>query len=353
MTICKINAQVGQVLKVFFVVCHWEKASFKAEITDGRNVWSAMVTEEKIRKEMCPRDSDQSAFFTFLRDSLSSSTGSKVTYSLSMVQQNSCLLEWKMSLDEDMFLKQKLLFAPYPQETNKERVQHLLGWLMDREHASSALLETQKTRFGDMEADLKKALAMIEQMTREKEKMELELYERFVHVLNAKKAHIDELDKKMKQMREQLDSLQMPSPVKGEPAAVCSSPLQPVKRERTSNVNNSDEGSNSNHDESKRRKNQGDASSAHSPSSPKGGTVAARKRVRAVAAVPSAPAPVPVATASTQRSKRGGRPTAAAPVAQASASPSPAVLGASSARPPSNKVPTPDADAMQLIQGFD
>jgi hypothetical protein len=337
-TVCKIMVVIGasSVPKPFFVTGYWSKFSFKVELTDGRSVWSADVSEEKIKKDMCPREADRAAFFALLKESLSSQAAAseKFPYALTVcANKTDMLLEWKVCLsDEDkMHLKMQILFKPYPAETHKEHMQRLLSWLMEQEHSSSALVASQKMRFSDMESDLQKSLVAIQRMSETKDKMELQLFEKFSLVLNRKKDKIVELEAKVAAL---MDSL--PSPVKKEPLSVVASSAAANKSPRKG-------AEKSDSDSDLKRPRDSDLRSV----SPTTAKAAPRKRVRAVAAAPpvqSVPTSNPAAAKRRINRKEETRTSPVAP------SPSPSVV----AKPkPHSTSAGASADPMALIQGFD
>ncbi len=66
-TFCKLLITIGSGPKPYFVGGMWHPASFELELTDGRNVWLASASEDKVKKEMCPKSGDVGAFMKLVR----------------------------------------------------------------------------------------------------------------------------------------------------------------------------------------------------------------------------------------------------------------------------------------------
>jgi hypothetical protein len=64
---CELQITIGGGPKAYFLGGVWRESSFELELTDGRNVWLASASEQKVKKEMCPKGGDVSSFMKHVR----------------------------------------------------------------------------------------------------------------------------------------------------------------------------------------------------------------------------------------------------------------------------------------------
>jgi hypothetical protein len=281
------------------------------------------------------------------------------------------MLDWTIKLEEqaakDQFLMQlQLQFARCSDSEHKERLQDMLGRMMDREHKATKELREQQHTFRDMQSDRDKGLQALRQMTAEKEKMELELFEKFAHVLNEKKALIEKLQQRQIAMEKELEQLRHAQPMQVKREEL--SP-KPSKRSRTQEHHDDDYGANRNNnggdndddddddedhgsksDDIERADSSGksDKSPVASPAKP-----VQRKRVRQVAAAPAPPPPTKAA-AVVVSSARGVAKAVKATPASIGASAKPSAPSSSPGKASSAKGgESAVIDALDMINGFE
>ncbi len=260
------------------------------------------------------------------------------------MKANDYRFEWTIRVgteeneDGDFLLQQEAVFKMSGGSEAREKLHGMLGWLMEREHSSSTALRQQQQRLALMERDLETALSSVARLTQEKERMEKELYQKFVLLLNEKKEHInivqDELERvrarvkeEMKRPRAAEDDQGDVSPVKQEPGSRSSSPISP-KQART-HADQSDQ-----------------ASSFSAPASPV--RPPQRKRVRQVAAAPAPPQEKKTVPKSAAKAAAAKAVPKAAPKA-ASKPLSSAAVGSVAANSAKNGKSVEEMDAMDKI----
>jgi hypothetical protein len=284
---------------------------------------------------------------------------------------NDLLMEWTIKLEEqaakDQFLMQlQLPFTRCSDSEHKERLQAMLGRMMDREHKATKELREQQHTFRDMQSDRDKGLQALRQMTAEKEKMELELFEKFAHVLNEKKTLIAKLQQRQTALEKELEQLRQAQPTQVKREDI--SP-KPSKRSRTQehhddedevNRNNrnggdddddeeEDHGSKSDDVERADSSEKSDKSPVASPAKP-----VQRKRVRQVAAAPAPPPPPAKVAAVVPSSARGAAKAVKATPASIGASAKPSAPSSSPGKASSAKGgESAVIDALDMINGFE
>ena len=66
-TFVELQMTLGGGPKPYFLGGLWKAVSFDLELTDGRNVWLAGASEDKVKKELCPKGGEVGAFMRLVR----------------------------------------------------------------------------------------------------------------------------------------------------------------------------------------------------------------------------------------------------------------------------------------------
>ena len=196
--------------KVCFVVTFWKEESFRVYLTDSRLVWVASVPKKHIEEYMCPRDSSVSEYLALIKESLVFPTaGNKDKFVYSVKQKrDSIKFHWEIRVDEeDLFLNCNLKLSIQQDQLQKKTIQEIMTWLIERETSNMDEISNLRQENEQMRKQQAQYEEGMKKITQDKERMELELYEKFVVLLNAKKKEIRSLREKEAAQEKLIESM--------------------------------------------------------------------------------------------------------------------------------------------------
>ncbi|XP_027490411.1 DNA repair protein XRCC4 [Corapipo altera] len=190
----------------YFLQVSWEKdlgTGFSILLSDGQFSWAGTVSEAEISREAADMEMNKEKYVEELRKALVTreESAGKYNYLISRDQENVvCQFSYERSLKDGSFRlgSVKLQEVPSPAKVVKE----LIGYCLDslgKLQAKNEHLQRENERLFSNWSDAEKRL---EKCVEAKEKLEADLYNRFILVLNEKKAKIRNLQRLLNEAKE-------------------------------------------------------------------------------------------------------------------------------------------------------
>ncbi|XP_041093980.1 DNA repair protein XRCC4-like isoform X3 [Polyodon spathula] len=197
--------------KIYFLRVTWEEdlgSGFSVDLCDGQSVWRGKVSEEEVSKEAQEMEMKRDIYVDELCQALTAGGKQTNNYSFDLSKDPADSHTLHFSYEKvlkDVFFKlgsAELHTISKPIEVIKELINHGL----DR---SSELRARNEHLLGENERLGRERDYVTEELKKyvqAKEVLEQDLYTRFVLVLNEKKAKIRNLQEKLKQAQEEVES---------------------------------------------------------------------------------------------------------------------------------------------------
>ncbi|XP_050185081.1 DNA repair protein XRCC4 isoform X2 [Myiozetetes cayanensis] len=190
----------------YFLQVSWEKdlgTGFGILLSDGQCSWTGTVSEAEICKEAADMEMNKAKYVEELKKALvtGEESAGKYNFVISRDQENMvCQFSYERSLKDGSFRlgSVRLQEVPNPDEVVKE----LIGYCLDslgKLQAKNEHLQRENERLFSNWSDAERRL---EKCVEAKEKLEADLYNRFILVLNEKKAKIRNLQKLLNEAKE-------------------------------------------------------------------------------------------------------------------------------------------------------
>uniref|UniRef100_A0A663N6I0 DNA repair protein XRCC4 n=1 Tax=Athene cunicularia TaxID=194338 RepID=A0A663N6I0_ATHCN len=190
----------------YFLQISWEKdlgTGFGLILTDGQCAWTGTVSEAEISREAADMEMNREKYVEELKKALiaGEESAGKYNFSISRDEENmECHFSYERNLKDGSFRlgSLKLQAVSSPAEVVKE----LIGYCLDclgRLQAKNEHLQKENERLFSDWSDVEKRL---EKCVEAKEELEVDLYNRFILVLNEKKAKIRNLQKLLNEAKE-------------------------------------------------------------------------------------------------------------------------------------------------------
>ncbi|XP_065512605.1 DNA repair protein XRCC4 isoform X1 [Caloenas nicobarica] len=190
----------------YFLQVSWEKdlgTGFGIVLSDGQCAWTGTVSEAEISREAADMEMNREKYVEELRKALMAGEESagKYNFVISRDEENmECHFSYERNLKDGSFRlgSLKLQKVSSPAEVVKE----LIGYCLDclgRLQAKNEHLQKENERLFSNWSDVEKRL---EKCVEAKEELEADLYNRFILVLNEKKAKIRSLQKLLNEAKE-------------------------------------------------------------------------------------------------------------------------------------------------------
>ncbi|XP_037230062.1 DNA repair protein XRCC4 isoform X1 [Falco rusticolus] len=190
----------------YFLQVSWEKdlgAGFGIILTDGQCAWTGTVSEADVSREAADMEMDRKKYVEELKKALiaGEESAGKYNFAVSRDKENmECHFSYEKNLKDGSFrlgcLKLHKVSSP------ADVVKELIGYCLDclgRLQAKNEHLQKENERLFSNWSDAEKRL---EKCVEAKEELEADLYNRFVLVLNEKKAKIRNLQSLLNEAEE-------------------------------------------------------------------------------------------------------------------------------------------------------
>ncbi|XP_014815999.1 PREDICTED: DNA repair protein XRCC4 [Calidris pugnax] len=192
--------------ETYFLQVSWEKdlgTGFGIILSDGQCAWTGKVSEGEISREAADMEMNREKYVEELKKALiaGEESAGKYNFAISRDKENTeCHFSYERNLKDGSFRlgSLKLQKVSSPAEVVKE----LLGYCLDclgRLQAKNEHLQKENERLFSNWSDVEKRL---EKCVEAKEELESDLYNRFILVLNEKKAKIRNLQKLLNDAKE-------------------------------------------------------------------------------------------------------------------------------------------------------
>ncbi|XP_059689882.1 DNA repair protein XRCC4 [Gavia stellata] len=190
----------------YFLQVSWKKdlgTGFGILLTDGQCAWTGTVSEAEISREAADMEMNREKYVEELKKALiaGEESAGKYNFAISRDEENmDCHFSYERNLKDGSFRlgSLKLQKVSSPAEVVKE----LIGYCLDclgRLQAKNEHLQKENERLFSDWSDVEKRL---EKCVEAKEELEADLYNRFIVVLNEKKAKIRNLQKLLNEAKE-------------------------------------------------------------------------------------------------------------------------------------------------------
>ncbi|XP_030323220.1 DNA repair protein XRCC4 [Calypte anna] len=190
----------------YFLQVSWEKdlgTGFGIILADGQCAWTGTVSEAEISREAADMEMKREKYVEELKKALiaGEESAGKYNFAVSRDEENmECHFSYERKLKDGSFRlgSVKLQKVSSPAEVVKE----LIGYCLDclgRLQAKNEHLQKENERLLSNWTDVEKRL---EKCVESKEELEADLYNRFILVLNEKKAKIRNLQKLLNEAKE-------------------------------------------------------------------------------------------------------------------------------------------------------
>ncbi|XP_028916607.1 DNA repair protein XRCC4 [Ornithorhynchus anatinus] len=186
---------VSEPSKIYFLQVFWEKelsTGFTVSLTDGLSVWTGKVSEVDISREAEDMAMEKEKYMDELRKALVQEEGSADTYNFDFCKESGHFFYEKSLRDVSFQLGSvELQEVSSPDEAIRELIGHCFDCIT-KQRAKNKHLQKENER---LLSDWNKIQEQLEKYVNAKEVLEADLYNRFVLVLNEKKAKIRSLQK--------------------------------------------------------------------------------------------------------------------------------------------------------------
>ncbi|KFV88250.1 DNA repair protein XRCC4, partial [Struthio camelus australis] len=190
----------------YFLQVSWEKdlgTGFVIMLSDGQCAWTGTVSEAEISREAADMEMDREKYVEELKKALilGEESAGKYNFAISRGEESTeCHFSYEKNMKDVSFRlgSLRLQKVSRPVEVVKELIGHCLDRLGRLQAENEHLQKENERLFSDWN-DVEKRL---EKCVKAKEELEADLYNRFVLVLNEKKAKIRNLQKLLKEAKE-------------------------------------------------------------------------------------------------------------------------------------------------------
>eukprot|EP01116_Phalansterium_solitarium_P008730 TRINITY_DN2269_c0_g1_i2.p1 TRINITY_DN2269_c0_g1~~TRINITY_DN2269_c0_g1_i2.p1 ORF type:complete len:301 (+),score=16.78 TRINITY_DN2269_c0_g1_i2:127-1029(+) len=191
----------------FYFQSVWESSCFDLSITDGRFAWHVRADADFIERKLKPRGMDSARYIAELRNGLTKQDigQKKFTYSAAEVPNGNLRLEWTMrigsqaSAEEPLKLRGLLELVRMQAAPQQEFIQTCLDRLLDFCTTLERDNEELREQHDELRVQRTEALSKLVKLDDDKQRLELDLYKKFVTLINEKK-------KKVRQLKGQLQA---------------------------------------------------------------------------------------------------------------------------------------------------
>ncbi|NXA26278.1 XRCC4 protein, partial [Ibidorhyncha struthersii] len=192
--------------ETYYLQVSWEKdlgTGFGIILSDGQCAWTGKVSEAEISREAADMEMNREKYVEELKKALitGEESAGKYNFAISGDEENTdCCFSYERNLKDGSFRlgSLKLQKVLSPAEVMKE----LIGCCLDRLQRLQAKKEHLQKENARLFSDCRDVEKRLEKCVQAKEELEADLYNRFVLVLNEKKAKIRNLQKLLNEAKE-------------------------------------------------------------------------------------------------------------------------------------------------------
>ncbi|KAF5466012.1 hypothetical protein F2P56_015971 [Juglans regia] len=172
-----------------FVKCTWSQSRFDLSITDGLHAWICHASEEEVRDRAAQWDQPVTEYVELAERYLGFQQPGSI-YQFTDAGDGHKRLSWTFDKEgTTLEWRWKCQLSP----NSKETTAGILDFLMDANIRLSEEVVRKTQSFERLKVEAEKCLAQSEKINDEKVEFESAIYEKFLGVLNSKKAKLREL----------------------------------------------------------------------------------------------------------------------------------------------------------------
>jgi len=184
----------------FYFTSIWKEDGFSISISDAVHVWTKAVKMDYIEQKLKPKEMEMSRYLQLTKAALTKQDTTKQFFSYKLRQGRTTSdpdleLTWRIKLgqDTDIPFSVKGTLGLESAESIKKELGNTISFLIDKKTSlteKNKKISKENTKLRRQRDD---ALGQLNFIVEEKKALELDLYQKFVYILNEKKKKIREL----------------------------------------------------------------------------------------------------------------------------------------------------------------
>ncbi|EPS69900.1 hypothetical protein M569_04862, partial [Genlisea aurea] len=184
------TSAVGGPPEPIFIKGTWFATRFDLAMTDGLQAWVCHATEEEVTERASNWDQNASDYVEFAGRYLGFQQPGSV-YVVSDAE-NGCK-RVSFTFEKEGMMKLEWRWKLQPSSNSKKTTAEMMEFLMDANIRLSEEIMWKTKAIDELKLEMEKCVEQSERLCREKIAFETEIYGKFVHVLNSKKAKLRDL----------------------------------------------------------------------------------------------------------------------------------------------------------------
>ncbi|EGG23000.1 putative DNA repair protein XRCC4 [Cavenderia fasciculata] len=200
-------------LSSYYIKCKWNNnGSFDILLTDTKSIWNGHISINYIENILKPDGMKTDHYVSLIKKALitQDQSGTQFTYRLRQSNSKPNNLEFTINIkldNSELSLKSSLILSKVTNHSTAN-LEDYFNWLIGKvDSLSDHNLQLNKQN-DSLQTQFNESIDIIKQLTSEKQSMELDLFGKFVIILNEKKHKIKELTNQLKQQQREMNSLQ-------------------------------------------------------------------------------------------------------------------------------------------------
>lgn len=176
-----------------------EGDGFDLSITDGNTMWNTKVTDDLLQKMAVKAEMNVKEHASQTLKALTDPNSGKDCFTYQAVKRESALeFNWKKQLPDGVKYQLGSIFLPLSEES-KETMQKILNFAIRKIHKYEDNAVFMESKNKQLARDRDNVIKCLDKCVVSREEMELDLFQKFVTVLNDKKAKIRKLQEVIEQ----------------------------------------------------------------------------------------------------------------------------------------------------------